>query len=283
VRSPLVFAFLLLTACGGTATQAPQPQVDHDLHPFLWQVDGPTGPSYLLGTYHIGVATDEAFPPSTWDKLQTCDAVIFEMDTKSLDAFGVGMQPEGKKLSDELTQDQWAAVLDTLKIEPEDAGDLEGIKLWLLYSSILHELVDETKPIDTDVEERARAAGTRVVFLENVKEQEKLLERHQTADKLMALIGDLDAARAAMAEEMVVYKAGDEDRFVELTLGAEEYGDAFLEEVVYDRNEAWIPALEAEMKTGCMFLVVGASHLVGDRSVVDLLRAKGYSVTRIRG
>ena len=52
---------------------------------------------------------------------------------------------------------------------------------------------------------------------------------------------------------------------------------------MYDRNEAWIPTLEDEMSKGCMFLVVGASHLVGERSVVDLLRKAGYVVTRIRG
>jgi uncharacterized protein YbaP (TraB family) len=32
-------------------------------------------------------------------------------------------------------------------------------------------------------------------------------------------------------------------------------------------------------KEGDFFVVVGAGHLVGERSIVDLLRAEGYTVT----
>lgn len=206
---------------------------------------------------------------------------MIEMNTRSLEAFGLGMLPEGQTLDQQMTPEQWSELVAALKLSRESAEKIKGVKVWLLFTSVINELVPDIKSIDTEAEERARAAKRRVVFLENVKEQEQLLERHQTVDKLLKLLGNMDAARKSMQEQMRVYKSGDEKRFAELTLDNRS-GQEFLQEIVYDRNAAWIPRLEAEMKKGCMFLVVGASHLVGDNSVVNMLRDRGYAVTRTR-
>jgi len=283
-RALTTLLVLLLPACPGAHRAGPAADEPErtDLNPFLWRVDGPRGPSYLLGTFHLGVSASEVLPASVWDKLEACDAVIFEMNTRSLEAFGLGMLPEGETLEQQMTPEQWKELLAALKLTPESAKPLARVKVWLLYTSIVQELVPETTPIDTEVEERARAAKKRVVFLEDVREQERILERHQTVDKLLGLVRDKEKARKSMEEQIAVYKAGDADRFAELTLDPKGLDDAFLEDVVYRRNEAWIPALEQHMAKGCAFLVVGASHLVGERSVVALLRERGYTVTRIR-
>ncbi len=49
------------------------------------------------------------------------------------------------------------------------------------------------------------------------------------------------------------------------------------------RNRAWIPQLAELMANGDpVFAAVGAGHLVGPDSVVDLLKAEGYTVTRLK-
>jgi uncharacterized protein YbaP (TraB family) len=52
-----------------------------------------------------------------------------------------------------------------------------------------------------------------------------------------------------------------------------------MEDILYKRNESWIPTLERIH--GDAFIAVGAMHLVGKRSVLDLLKQKGYTITRI--
>lgn len=284
MRPTLIALLLMSVACPRKSQPGPEqpPAERSDLKPFLWRVDGPRGPSYLLGTFHIGVAASDVLPASVWDKLESCDAVVFEMNTRSLEAFGLGMLPEGESLEQKMTPEQWQELLAALKLTPETAGQLSRVKVWLLYTSVVHELVPEIKSMDTEAEERARAAKRRVVFLESVSEQEKIFEKHQTVEKLLALLRNKDEARKSMEQQIAVYKAGDEDEFARLTLDPEGLSEGFLEEVVYRRNQAWVPELEKQMSTGCAFLVAGASHFVGERSVVELLRARGYAVTRIR-
>ena len=51
--------------------------------------------------------------------------------------------------------------------------------------------------------------------------------------------------------------------------------------LLYDRNANWIPKLETMSKKHdtCM-AVVGAGYLCGEKSVVELLQAKGWTVTQ---
>jgi hypothetical protein len=49
-----------------------------------------------------------------------------------------------------------------------------------------------------------------------------------------------------------------------------------------DRNRRWIPQIEALLSGGeDTLVIVGALHLVGDVGLVELLRARGYSVERV--
>jgi uncharacterized protein YbaP (TraB family) len=48
--------------------------------------------------------------------------------------------------------------------------------------------------------------------------------------------------------------------------------------MIKDRNELWIPRIENLFNMGKSFVVVGAGHMVGDASLIKLLRDKGYTV-----
>ena len=48
------------------------------------------------------------------------------------------------------------------------------------------------------------------------------------------------------------------------------------------RNRAWMPRLVAEMDRGNVFVVVGAGHLPYRFGLVELLREKGFRVTRVQ-
>ena len=49
------------------------------------------------------------------------------------------------------------------------------------------------------------------------------------------------------------------------------------------RNKGWTEKVEVLMAgEGDYFIAVGAGHLVGDDSVVNMLRAKGYAIERVQ-
>jgi uncharacterized protein YbaP (TraB family) len=53
------------------------------------------------------------------------------------------------------------------------------------------------------------------------------------------------------------------------------------EELFVARNKDWIPKLEKHFENGRTFVAVGAGHLLGDNSVVAMLKAAGYEVEPI--
>jgi uncharacterized protein YbaP (TraB family) len=75
----------------------------------------------------------------------------------------------------------------------------------------------------------------------------------------------------------------DEEGRVEMKAGG--YTDAEIDalddELVFARNRNWIPQLEALFKDKNVVVVVGADHLRGDKGVLSMMRAKGYTVTRV--
>jgi uncharacterized protein YbaP (TraB family) len=90
---------------------------------------------------------------------------------------------------------------------------------------------------------------------------------------------------------LAAYVAGDERTM--LALGDDERSDALrhgytaaeydreMDDLLYGRNASWIAPIEQLHAAGGGFVAVGALHLLGPRSVLDLLAHRGYRVTRI--
>ena len=58
-------------------------------------------------------------------------------------------------------------------------------------------------------------------------------------------------------------------------------GDAAYERLLVERNENWIPQIKAMLDApGTVVIAVGAAHLAGPDSVVNMLRAEGLEVVR---
>jgi hypothetical protein len=78
--------------------------------------------------------------------------------------------------------------------------------------------------------------------------------------------GDVSGMKALLVEEMAV-----------------EY-PALYDAVFTQRNRRWVDIIEDELAgSGTDFIAVGAGHLVGGDSVVEMLRERGYQVQRIGG
>ncbi|KAI1690863.1 traB family domain-containing protein [Ditylenchus destructor] len=61
---------------------------------------------------------------------------------------------------------------------------------------------------------------------------------------------------------------------------AKQFRENFLEKVVRQRNRLWLPRIDQILRSHTqVFLAFGAGHMVGEDSVVELLRREGYTVT----
>ncbi len=81
------------------------------------------------------------------------------------------------------------------------------------------------------------------------------------------------------------WREGDNDRLEEVALKPMEKDfPVMTDRFVEDRNDAWLPKIEAMLRTEEVELVlVGALHLVGEEGLLEQLKGKGYTVENLIG
>jgi len=53
----------------------------------------------------------------------------------------------------------------------------------------------------------------------------------------------------------------------------------FYEKFLYRRNQDMVSKIESYLKTGgTYFVVIGAAHLIGEKGIIQILKAKGHKV-----
>jgi uncharacterized protein YbaP (TraB family) len=83
-----------------------------------------------------------------------------------------------------------------------------------------------------------------------------------------------------MADDMLeAWKYGDSDKLYSIIkIGFDEHPDIY-DRFFLQRNRNWAEKLQEMSKDGeDMLVIVGAGHLVGEGSLIELLKKKGYKV-----
>jgi hypothetical protein len=286
-----VCAAQVALGCGGASSgergRLDQPAPIEPANPiaqtFFWRIDGPRGPSYLLGTMHVGVDPRDVLPPGIWEKFDAARVFVMEVNTTGPDTLGLGRQPDGHTLDGDMTPEQWALLLDKLGLTADDAAPLREVLPWMLIAQLTQQLAPKARSIEDVLHARAQAAGKPLAFIESARVQAKLLERFIDVDYLIEFVSDMPKQKRALARQAEIYRSGDDDAMIQSALVNMEkhIGADGMETLMYRRNRAWVPLLEPHLRRGGAFIAVGVAHLVGDRSVIALLRARGYSIARI--
>ena len=129
----------------------------------------------------------------------------------------------------------------------------------------------------------------KIIELETLELQLKLFLEIPNGDLLLKeSLHSLDEAEPLMLDMVNLWKRGDVKRMNQLLFedALNEY-PAFSEihdSLFYGRNKKMVSKLEAMLKNKSKvnyFVVVGSGHLVGDKGIVNVLKEKGYKVTRM--
>ena len=128
----------------------------------------------------------------------------------------------------------------------------------------------------------ATLAGKDILTLETIEEQLGFLDSLSApiqADLVEQTLLELDTLETIMGTMVNAWQTGDVPTFEGLILeGFVDFQEAY-DALLVQRNQNWIPDIEALINQPEDYLVVvGAAHLVGDNSVVQLLQDKGYVV-----
>ncbi len=222
------------------------------------------------------------------DKLEPAPAFAVEPDITAPAIARIAAAKSGT-LRDELGPAYWKKL--ELAITPQIAEALVDKSARIPATMIALRGLPPTPPMDSILLARAKNRGKRVVFLEPAARQVAILEKHLNAKALKLMLDELDKVEAQSKQMLAAYVAGDEAQLIAITdeqrrdalahgYTAAEYSES-LEDLLYRRNASWIAPIEKLHAAGGAFIAVGAMHLIGPRSVLDLLRQKGFRIARV--
>jgi uncharacterized protein YbaP (TraB family) len=269
---------------------------------FLWEVaprEGRPGRAFLYGSVHL---QPKVRPPVDLAVTRTFDAstdLVFEADPSP--GAQAAIQGLVQKLAmypgnDRLEAHLGAELYEQTKLVASQLGlpavAIAKMRPWLV--SIMLEVYVASKlgfaqEMGTEQWALGRARGTKAIHeLEGAEAQIQMfasMPESAQIDQLQYSVEHIGELPGKLRAIISLYDEGDASGLEALTFGeAHENpsGDVLLERFFYARNAQMaerIDALLAEEKI--YFVVVGAGHLLGPKSVQDRLIEKGYSLVRV--
>ena len=267
-------------------------------------------PSYIVGTYHLAPATFVDSIPGAKAALDEVEQVCGEVDNAEMESMAgrsrlmkAMMLPDGKSLADVLSTDE----MDRLNAYMTEmlGADLTNPliksqmgKMNPMAISTQLQLVQYMKVtpgfnpaalIDGYFQQQAKKARKPVMGFETIDFQVSVLygtaiERQK--ELLFCMIDNQEYTEMSMKELTEAYFSQDMEKILALTeakLG--NFCDSTPEEdeaLIYGRNADWVAKIPAIVNEKSTLFVVGAAHLPGEKGVLELLKAEGYTVEAVK-
>ncbi len=257
--------------------------------PFLWKVEGPR-PSWIFGTIHSADPAVARLPASVTNALDASRSFHPEVElsvelapTLALKLFAADTPRLSKRLAPALwRRTQHAAAQLGL---PDLLLDRLTPGLAALFLKAPTD-TEVTATVDGQLQARATARRLATAPLETLDEQLDLLAQLPEAMAITALsevLTDVESGRPNEKKLLRAYASGDE-RLVTAAIAAEFSASpgarALADPLLYRRNRLMADRLAPHLTQGGAFVAVGAAHLLGPKSIIELLRARGVRITR---
>ncbi|MGB3339823.1 MAG: TraB/GumN family protein [Devosia sp.] len=264
--------------------------------PAIWEVRDDDSAIWLFGSFHI-LPDGAEWRTGLFDTiLADAEKLVFEADVRpaavaqmGAEAFVRGIYVDGTVLTDALDDPTEARLREKAATINLPMGSILAMRPWMATNTITVQALAMEGYGNQGVEFvlQPELADDRLSFLETGPQQLDVLAGAPEDEQLAMLtstLDQLDTLPKLMDKMLASWVYGTPDRLGDLFLmemgGFEK---AFLDRLIYARNRNWMEPLETMLADNQENLViVGAAHLIGDGSVLDLLEQAGYEVERIQ-
>jgi uncharacterized protein YbaP (TraB family) len=263
---------------------------------FLWSTETGKNTVYLLGSLHV--LRSDSFPLSKeiQEAYGDCTKVVFETDPDSVNdpAFQAqmmahGLYPEGQTLKRNVSEQTYGLLEKKVDAVGLPIAQFDHFKPWvcalILTSMELQRLgFDSGYGIDTHFFQRAKKDGKEIITLESAEYQLGLFTKMGKTEQesfLRQTLKDLELIETMASEMVDAWRTGDGDKLSSIIrISFKEHPDMY-RRFITQRNAKWAPQIEDLMRQDDNVLViVGAGHLVGAESIVELLRKRGHRIVQ---
>jgi uncharacterized protein YbaP (TraB family) len=300
----LAFAFLVLQSCPPDHVAAAAADVaagHHNL--FLWRVTGSKGTVFLLGSVHFGSADLFPLPQEIEQAFRSADYLVEEIDPKQRDPVAArqfwlahGRYTDGDRLENHISENTKTALSIYLELTGRPAMAFSLTKPWLVSLLINNQGLRRygfsgKQGIDNHFADEAAASRKPTIGLETPDYQMNLLywrfsNLSDEAQDKMLLWTILHAQNAARHLGALIQAWRNGDTVAVAALNADHSGNPqsqlYFDEIFRKRNLRMAQQIQVYLYTpNTYFIVVGAGHLVGSSSIVELLQEQGYRVDQL--
>jgi len=260
----------------------------------LWSIETQSNKFYLLGSLHL--LKQDSYPLAAAIGSAYADSrkIVFETDIAALQEpamqaklLQLGLYPEGSNLLQDLdgrTRQLLEKKMGALGLPLEQFARFKPWFIALTLTTLELQRMGFSPLYGLDVHffNKARTDAKEIGFLEPAEFQLNLLGKMVKKDQIAFLnqtLKDLEVVNELAADLVKFWKAGNAKGLHELLFRSfKDYPDIH-DRLLIQRNKKWVEEIEVLMRENKNVLfVVGAGHLVGPESVVDLLQKRGYKV-----
>jgi len=287
----------VLLALAATAAVARDVAPAQDGRGLLFRIDAPgKPPSWVFGTVHLNDPRVTAIPAPVMAALASsrrlAPEVVLSRDDMPAFFAASAQQEDGRRLSEHFDADALERLRVAIGSAAPPADALDRLKPWVIWLMLDRGgTISPAPSLDELLIVEARARRMTVFGLELPEEQVASLDALPLATQValvrwaVANRHRFEADREAMIE---AWLARDLHKLAALAV-APAKADAALgphlreveKHLLENRNILMAHRLFLPLRDGRVFVAVGALHLVGPGSLLALIRAQGYRVTRV--
>ncbi len=263
---------------------------------FIWSFKSGKNTIYLLGSIHVLNEGSYPLPDEVENMYDCCRKIVFETDLDSMNDGSMqgkmlrrGMYPEGQTLSGNISADTYELLRKKLEVSGLPILQFDRFRPWMVAltlagSEMIRLGFDPELGVDRRFFSKAKQDSKELLFLETNEFQINLfagLGRTRQEALLKQILIEINIIESMFADMVHAWKHGDAGRLDSIMKESFTGFPDLYDRLIVKRNRRWVSKiLNFARDRGDLLVVVGAAHLVGEKSVIDLLRQKGYEVNQ---
>jgi uncharacterized protein YbaP (TraB family) len=264
----------------------------------VWTVEKDGNTIFLGGTIHLLTESDYPLPQAYEKAYAGSVEVVLETDMQKLQSpeFQATMMRElrysdGRNLQQVVNKNTYRALELFFSTRGIPMVNIVGFKPGMV--AIMVTMVELQRlglagiGVDTYYSTKSINDQKKLGQLETVETQVAFIANMgagQEDEMLMYTLADIERLPTLMQSMKDAWRRGDMTKLKEI--GITPFENEFPgvhKALLVDRNNAWMPQIEAMLKTSAVeFVLVGALHLAGDNGLLSQLAARGYKVRQFQ-
>ena len=259
----------------------------------LWKITKDDNHLYIGGTIHLLGYDDYPLPPAFEEVYKNSKMLVLETDMSMAQdpIFQAKLEAamkysDGSKLEQHLKPETYKALEDYLKPLNIPIVTFEDFKPSMVSVTLsvmeLHRLGVNGAGVDLFYNTKAIDDHKMLGKLETLEQQVEFMGKMGEGDPdefILYTLREIKNMESTFNAMKTAWRKGDMDKLADIGIKPlKEFPETY-QMILVDRNQAWVPQIEAMLKTKEVeMILVGALHLAGEDSVLNKLKVLGYQV-----